>query len=109
MAGREPAGAERAGALPEDAELEVAIAARARVRGAAGHVLGNEGADDVPLEVVGEVEDVVGETEAVGDRARVVEIVERAAAPAAPPCQAEGDADHVRARRQRAPGADRAG
>src|SRR6266699_1200746 len=98
VAGCEPAGAERAGALPEDAELEVPVAARARVRGAAGHVLGDERTDDVPLEVVGEVEDVVREAEAVGDRARVVEVVERAAAPAAARREAKRDADHLVAR-----------
>ena len=108
VAGGEPAGAERAGALPEDAELEVPVAARAGVRGAPGHVLGDEGTDHAPLELVGEVEDVVREAEAVGDRARVVEVVEGAAASAAVRCEAKRDADHLVARGSAARGRDRA-
>jgi len=78
------------------------------VRGAPGDVLGDEGVDHAPLELVGEVEDVVREAEAVGDRARVVEVVEGAAASAAARREAKRDADHLVARGSAARGRDRA-
>src|SRR5207244_9732013 len=60
------------------------------------------------LEDVGEVEHVVGKAEPVGDRARVVEVVEGAAAAAPVARQAERDADHLVARADAPGGRDRA-
>src|SRR5207247_3702000 len=75
---------------------------------APGGVVGDEGGDHASLELVGEVEDVVREAEAVGDRARVVEVVEGAAASAAARREAKRDADHLVARGSAARGRDRA-
>src|SRR5438093_289196 len=108
VAGGKPARAELPGSPPEQAELDVLVAARARVRRAPGEVLGDERPHHLALEDVGEVEHVVGKAEPVGDRARVVEVVEGAAAAASVARQAERDADHLMARADAPGGRDRA-
>ena len=84
-------------APPEEVELDVLIAARARVRRPAGEVLRDERLHHGARERVAEVEHVVRDPQPVGHRARIVEVVERAAAPAALPRQAQRDADDVMA------------
>src|SRR5581483_1237884 len=55
VAGREPRRAELAGAAPEEPELHVLVAARARIRRPPGQVLCHEGPHDVALEGIGHV------------------------------------------------------
>src|SRR5262249_5324091 len=95
VAGGETRGAELAGAPAKQPELDPLVAARARVRGAAREILVEEGLDDGAREGLGRVEDVVREAQPIGDGARVVEVVERAAAALLPPHETERDADHV--------------
>ena len=61
-------------------ELEVVVAEGAGDGGAAGEVLGDEGADDLGLEAVLLVDEVVGDAEVLGDAAGVVDVVDGAAA-----------------------------
>ena len=80
VAGGDAGGADLACGEQELVELEVVVAERAGDGGAAGEVLGDEGADDVLLEAHLLVDEVVGDAEAVGDAARVVYVVDGAAA-----------------------------
>ena len=80
VAGGDAGGADLACGEQELIELEVVVAERARNGGAAGEILGDEGADDVLLEALLLVDEVVGDAEAVGDAACVVDVVDGAAA-----------------------------
>ena len=61
MAGRDRVDAKLLGPAQERPELDQAVAAGARVRRASGFVLGHEIADDLGVEVLGEVADLEGE------------------------------------------------
>ena len=61
-------------------ELDLLVAAQARVRRAAGGVLADEVLDDVLVEAVAEVPDVERDADHVGRPARVVGVLDRAAA-----------------------------
>src|SRR5436309_9014174 len=106
VAGREPPRAQLAGALPEEVELHVLVTARARVRGAAAEILADERLDHVARERIRQIEHVVREAEAIGDRTGVVEVVERAAAPAPVTREPERDPDHLVTGRHAAGGGD---
>ena len=67
------------GGLQKLIELEVVVAERAGNGRAPGEVLAHEGADHVGLEALFLVDDVVGNAEVLGDTARIVDIIERAA------------------------------
>jgi hypothetical protein len=84
------------GPLDEPVELEVPVALDARVGRATLGVAGHVGVDHVGLEFGNEVEDVVDQTELVGNPSGIVDVGHRAAARvglAAP--QFEGGPDHV--------------
>src|SRR5262249_45829445 len=66
--------------LDQRGELQVAVAVHAGDGRASRRVLAHEIGDDVVLELALEVDDVVGDADGGRDPARVVEIVERAAA-----------------------------
>ena len=83
MAGRDRASLERLGPLDERRELQVAVAVHARNRRPSRRVLADEVGHDVLLEAPLEVDDVVGDADRARHTARVVQIVERAAAPEA--------------------------
>ena len=78
----------------EGAELDLAVAARARVRGTTGLVLGHEVADHGPLELVGQVADLEREPRDPGDLRGIVPRGRPAAAVFHP---VEVDQPHVRA------------
>ena len=78
MTGRHRVETEDGGPLEQPVELHMTIALDAWVRCPAGRVIGDVGPDDVRREVVAEVEDVVVDTEVVGDAAGVVHIAHRA-------------------------------
>ena len=80
MAGRDSIGAESVRAIEQRGELQIAVAAGARQRGAPGGVLTHEIRDDVLVKLPLEVDDVVRNANRRGDAAGVVQIVERAAA-----------------------------
>ena len=80
VAGGDARRADLAGSEEELIELEVVVAEGAGDGGAAGEVLGDEGADDVGLEAVLLIDHVVGDVEAIGDVAGVVYVVDGAAA-----------------------------
>ena len=80
VAGGDLGGADLAGGEEELVELEVVVAEGAGDGGAAGEVLGDEGADDVGLEAGFLVDEVVGDVERAGDLAGVVDVVDGAAA-----------------------------
>ena len=63
-------------------ELDLGIAKAARDGGFAGQVALHEGPHHGGFKLLFEVDDVVGNVEEVGHGARVVDVVERAAAPA---------------------------
>jgi hypothetical protein len=69
-------------------ELDLLVAAQARVRRAALRVLGDEVVDDVELEPLREVPDIEGNAERVGDAARIHRVFDRAAAARALPQRA---------------------
>ena len=96
VAGGDGVEAQLVGPAQEAVELEVAVALDARVGRAPGGVGGDVRVDHVAVEVVGEVEDVVGDAELLGHPAGVLDVGHRAAARvahAAP--QLHGGADHV--------------
>src|SRR5699024_7985709 len=66
--------------VEQGGELDVLVAAHARVRGAAGLVLGDEVRDDGLLELLREVPHVVGDAEHVRGAAGVGGVLDRAAA-----------------------------
>ncbi len=86
--------AERDAAVEHRGELDLLVAAQARVGRPAGGVLGHEVVDDVGGEAVGEVPDVEGDAEPVGRPAGVVGVLARAAA-------AGSGAERLRVLRQR--------
>src|SRR5207249_2813001 len=106
VTGGQARGAEFARAFPEEPELHVLVAPRARVRRPPREVFRHERLHDVALERLGHVEHVVREAEAVSDGTRVVEVVERAAVAVGGPQEPERDANHVVARRHAAGGRD---
>ena len=79
VTGHDGVAAQNAGALVEPLELQIAVAVDAGVWRGAALVGGNEAVDDLPLEVIRKVEDIVGNAEAEGDRARILHVLERAA------------------------------
>ena len=82
VTGRNPVRPHARRQIEERVELDGAVAERTGDGGAAGHVLVDEGPDDVRFEALLEVHDVVGNAEFLGHIAGVVDIVEIAAAPA---------------------------
>ena len=97
---RHAGGAEALGAVEERGELQVAVAVGARHRRAARGVLADEVRDDGVLELALEVQDVVRDADRLRHAARIVEVVERAAAaeslPVAPlVVELHGQADHL--------------
>ncbi len=81
VAGGDAVGADGQGLAQEAAELEVAVAAHAGVRGATGGVLAHERINDALAEVGDEVHHIVGDTEGVADASCTLHAVERAAGP----------------------------
>ena len=81
MAGRHPVGAEAAGALEQEVELDPGVAAHAGARGAAGEVVLHEGVHDLLAELLVHAQGVVGDARLLGHPPGVPE-VERAAATA---------------------------
>ncbi len=79
MAGGDGVETEQTGAVQEPVELQVRIAGDARVRGQALCVPGHIGLDDVAVEIAGEVEHVVGDTELLRHPPGVLHIRHRAA------------------------------
>src|SRR5262245_8674316 len=69
--------------LPELVELDEVVAERAGDRRAAGQVLAHKRGDHLLLEALLEIDDVVGNAEALGYVARIVDIVDGAASSAA--------------------------
>ena len=99
--GRDLIEAEGERPVEEGGELDALVAAHARVRGAAGGVLGDEVIDDVLLEPLGEVPHVEGDAEHARHSVGVAGVLDRAAAPragaqsAGHPGQGEVDADDL--------------
>src|SRR5258707_137528 len=62
-------------------ELEMVVAQAAWNRCAAGEVILDKGADNLALEALFVIDHVIGNPDGLGDTARVVDVVERAAAP----------------------------
>ena len=83
VAGGDGVEPERERLLEQGGELDALVAAHARVRRAAGRVLGDEVVDDIGLEPLGEVPHVIGNAEHVGGALRVHGVFDRAAAAAA--------------------------
>ena len=80
VAGRDGVEAQRQRAVEHGGELDLLVAAQARVGGAAGGVLVHEVLDHVLVEAVGEVPDVERDADDVGGAAGVVAVLDRAAA-----------------------------
>jgi hypothetical protein len=80
VAGGDALGADGAGGLEQSIELEVVVAERAGNGRAAVQILVDKGADDILLEALLLVDDVIGNSEVLGDAAGVVDVIERAAA-----------------------------
>ena len=80
VAGRDGIGAEAVRAIEQRRELEVAVAVRAGQGRPAGRVLADEIADDLLVELPLEVQDVMRDADGRRHPARVVQIVNRAAA-----------------------------
>ena len=96
MAGGDGVEAQPVGPPEQAVELEVAVALDARVRGPPDGVIRHVRPDHVTVELVGEVEDVMGDPELLGHPAGVVDVRDRAApgvGRAAP--QLHGGADDV--------------
>ncbi|BFO15545.1 hypothetical protein SHKM778_19330 [Streptomyces sp. KM77-8] len=112
VAGADRVEAEREGLVEEGGELDLLVAAQARVGGAAGLVLGDEVLDDVLAEAVGEVPHVERDADDVGGAAGVARVLDGAAAARAGAerlgvrGEREMDAGHVVARLGRAGGGD---
>ena len=85
VAGANRVEAERDGPVQDRGELDLLVAADARVRRAAGRVLGHEVVDHVAVEPFGHVPDVERDTDHVGGAAGVPCVLQRAAAPRAGP------------------------
>jgi hypothetical protein len=100
--------AEHFGAIEEPTELDAPVALDARVRRLARGIGVDVRGDHSPREVVGEVEDVVGDAELRGDPSRVLDVGDAATpgvAVAAP--QLERDARDVEAAFEEQRGRDR--
>src|SRR5581483_8973779 len=80
VSGGDSVEAELAGPVQEPVELEVPVALDARVGGASFRVGGHVRIDNMTVEVVGEVEHVVGHTELLSDTPSVLDVGDRAAA-----------------------------
>jgi hypothetical protein len=79
VAGDDGVEAERQRAVEHGGELDLLVAAQARVRRPPGGVLGEEVVDDVLAEALGEVPDVEGDAEHVGHPRGVARVLPRAA------------------------------
>jgi hypothetical protein len=79
VSGRHGVETQTLGTLEEQIELDVSIALDAWVGRLARDVSGDEGRHDVALEFLGVVENVVVDTECLGDATRVVDVGDRAA------------------------------
>jgi hypothetical protein len=77
---RDRLGVEPLGPLDERGELQIAVAVHARDRRPARRVLADEVRDDVLFERPLEIDDVMRNADRGGDAARVIQVVERAAA-----------------------------
>ena len=80
VAGGEPGGAERLRELEHRVEADLAVAAHARVRGAAGGVAVEEAVHDLGAEALAQVEREVRDAHAMGELARAAHGLRRAAA-----------------------------
>ena len=80
MAGGDAGGADLACGEEKLVELEMVVAERAGYGRSASEVLGDEGLDHVGFEAVLLIDDVIGNVEAAGDMAGVVDVVDGAAA-----------------------------
>src|SRR5580700_4608002 len=80
MAGGDARGANLPGGYQQLIELHVVVAMRARNRGAPREIILDEGTDDGFLEAPFKIDDVMRKPQMFGDAARVVDIIERAAA-----------------------------
>ena len=103
MAGADRVEAERDRAVQDGGELDLLVAAQARVRRVAARVLVHEVLHDIGVEAFGQVPDVERDADHVGGAPRVPGVLERAAAPGAGPVrtrvagQGEVDAGHLMA------------
>jgi hypothetical protein len=80
VTGRDRVEAERQRAVEHGGELDLLVAAQARVRGTPGGVLGHEVLDDVVVEALAQVPDVERDPNHVGHASRVVGVLDGAAA-----------------------------
>src|SRR5699024_906534 len=80
VAGDHGVEAQRDGAVQQGLELDLLVAAQARIRGLADGVGVHEVIDHIGLEAVGEVPDVEGDAEFVGDAAGIRGVLQGAAA-----------------------------
>ena len=85
VAGADRVEAQRERAVEDRLELDLLVAAQARVGGAARRVLGDEVVHHVALETVGHVPDVERDANHVGGAAGVAGVLDRAAAAGAGP------------------------
>ena len=85
VAGADRVEAEGDGAVEDGRELDLLVAAQARVGRVAAGVLGDEVLDDVLVEPLGQVPDVERDADHVGGPAGVAGVLERAAAAGAGP------------------------
>ena len=90
VAGREPVGADRAGAREQRRELDVLVALHARVRRLAGQVRLDEVVDHGRAELRAQIDHVVRDAEVRAHRARVFDVARPAAA-----ARARGGASRV--------------
>ena len=79
MAGGNGVEAERKRTVKQGGELDLLVAAQARVRSPARLVLGNEVVDHVGLETLSEIPDVERDSEHIGATAGVVRVLDGAA------------------------------
>ncbi len=88
--------AEPVGPVQQPIELHGAVALNARIRRPPRRVLPHIGRHDVAVELLGQVEDVVGDAELLGHPAGVLDVGDRAAARIGRPApQLERGADHL--------------
>jgi hypothetical protein len=80
VAGGDTVGADLAGGDEELVELEVVVAEGAGDGGSSGEIFADEGLDDLGFEAVLLVDDVIRDVELLGHVARVVDVVDAAAA-----------------------------
>ena len=80
VSGGDALGSDLPGGVQQLVELHVIVAKRAGDGGASLEVIVNERADDGLLELALEIDHVIGDAEVLGDAARVVDVVDGAAA-----------------------------